>query len=240
MSKFAKWIGGGLGWALGGPIGALIGFGLGAAVDNLKFDPDSEVKQITTPGDFAVSLLVLSAAVMKSDGRVLKSELGYVKKVFINQFGENRTRIYLQTLRDILEKDFNLNEVCNQIKYSMDYDSRVQLIHYLFGLAISDDNVNALEVSVINEIGTRIGLVKEDIKSVQSMFYKDISSAYSVLEISQDATVTEIKKAYRNMAVKFHPDKVAHLGDEFQKAAKEKFQKVNEAYETLKREKGFN
>ncbi len=72
------------------------------------------------------------------------------------------------------------------------------------------------------------------------MFVKDINSAYKVLEISPEATDDEVKAAYRKMAVKYHPDKVAHLGDDIQHAAKEKFQHLSAAYEEIKKQRGMN
>lgn len=240
MAKYVKWIGGGIGWALGGVIGGLIGFALGSAVDNLKIQQDSTSVKRTQSGDFAASLLVLSAAVMKADGRILKSELDYVKSFFKQQFGEERTLEYMQSLRKILIKEFSTQEVCTQIRLYMDYSSRVQLLHYLFGIAKADLWVDQKERNVIFQIGKDLGINQIDFDSVQAMFFKKLDSAYKILEINETATAAEIKKAYRKMAVKFHPDKVAHLGGEFQKAAKEKFQKVSEAYESLKKEKGFN
>ena len=121
----------------------------------------------------------------------------------------------------------------------MDYSSRVQLLHYLFGIAKSDQHVDKLEVKTIFTIAMDMGVSSADFESVQAMFYKDSESAYKILEITPQATPEEIKKAYRAMAVKFHPDKVTHLGEEFQKAAHEKFQKVNDAYESLKKERSF-
>ena len=67
-----------------------------------------------------------------------------------------------------------------------------------------------------------------------------VSASYKILEISSKATDDEVKKAYRKMAVKYHPDKVASLGEEFQNAAKEKFQKVQQAYEEVKKSRGMN
>ncbi|MBT4339119.1 MAG: DnaJ domain-containing protein [Bacteroidetes bacterium] len=240
MAKYAKWIGGGVGWALGGVIGGLIGFALGSAVDGMKIQQDDKGDSQTRPGDFAASLLVLSAAVMKADGRILKSELEFVKSFFKKQFGESQTLEYMQTLRKILIQEFSTEEVCSQIRHYMDYSSRVQLLHYLFGIAKADQWVDQKERKVIQQIGKGLGINQIDFDSVQAMFYKDINSSYKILEVDEKATAEEIKKAYRKMAVKFHPDKVAHLGEEFQKAAKEKFQKVNEAYESLKKEKNFN
>jgi len=238
---FAKWIGGGLGWALGGPIGAIIGYVFGSAVDNMSATGQSSAPAgVTQPGDFAASLLILSAAVIRADNRVEKSELDYVRGFFTKQFGTVHAQQYMKALENILTRKFSTSEVCEQILFNMDYASRVQLLHYLFGIAKADNHVAKEEVKVIYTIGIDLGVSPEDIESVQAMFYKDTSSAYTVLEISANSTDDEVKKAYRKMAIKFHPDKVTHLGEEFHLDAKEKFQKVNEAYERIKKERGFN
>lgn len=236
MSKYGKWIGGGLGWAFGGPIGGIIGFMLGSAVDSYK----TVSRPQTHPGDFGYSLLVLSAAVMKADKKILRSELDYVKKFFQAQFGEEVTRESMKVLREIVKKDFSTREVCIQIKQNLDYSSRLQLLHYLFGIALADGHVDKSEFITIAAISNDLNVAGKDFESIKAMFYKDSESTFKILEIPLKATNEEIKKAYRKMAIKFHPDKLSHLGKEFQIAAKEKFQKVNEAYETLKKERGFN
>ena len=72
------------------------------------------------------------------------------------------------------------------------------------------------------------------------MFVKETDSAYKILEISPVATDDEVKKAYRQMAIKYHPDKVSTLGEDIQKAAKEKFQQLSNAYEQIKKQRGMN
>jgi len=240
MGKYAKWIGGGFGWALGGPIGAIIGFALGSALDNLKKEENLHNEPLTTRGDFAASLLILSAAVMKADNKVMRSELEFVKQFYVSQFGEYRAKNYINTLKSILEKDFSLDEVCTQIRSNMDYDSRIHLLHYLFGIAIADREIISTEVKTIDSISDYLGVAEDDFGSIKALFYKDPSAAYVLLGIEPDATIPEIKKAYREMAMKYHPDKVIHLGEDFQKAANERFQKINEAYETIQKEKGFS
>ena len=84
-----------------------------------------------------------------------------------------------------------------------------------------------------------MGISGKDFESIQAMFYKDTAAAYKILEISPDATNTEMKKAYRKMATKFHPDKVHHLGEEFQKMAEGKFKSLNDAYQQIKKERGI-
>jgi DnaJ like chaperone protein len=246
MAKIGKWIGSGLGWAFGGPIGALIGFAVGSALDNASGEKEdfnySSTKKRTyrsQPDDFGVSLLVLVAAVMKADGKILKSELEYVRKFFLKQFGSERTKEHLITLREVLKKDIPLQDVCLQIKTYTMHPARLQLLHLLFGVAAVDGEVHSSELKVISQISAYLGISQKDYNSIKAMFFKEVDGDYKILEITKSATNGEIKKAYRKMAVKYHPDKVVHMGEEFQKSAKEKFQRVQEAYENLKKNRGI-
>ncbi|MEA3448336.1 MAG: TerB family tellurite resistance protein [Bacteroidota bacterium] len=236
MAKYGKWLGGGLGFVLGGPIGALLGFAVGSFFDSSSV---SVTKYQTARGNFAASLIVLVAAVMKADNKVTKSELEYVKKFFTQTFGYEKAADAVLMLRDILKKDIPVEDVCAQIQRNMKYPERLQLIHFLFGVANADNQIAKNELFLIRKISTLLRIDERDFESIKSMFVKDTESAYKILEVDPNASASEIKKAYRKMAVKYHPDKVSHLGDDFQNFAKEKFQKVNQAYETLKNEKQF-
>lgn len=241
MARFGKWIGGGLGWALGGPIGALLGFVFGSLFDGLSSSIQIEGKRpATQQGDFSVSLLILSAAVMKADNKVLKSELNYVKQFLNAQFGVTQAQQMLNVLRDLLKQDYDLREVSMQIRTFMDYASRLQLLHYLFGIALADGHSHPDEIRMIDLISNYLGIKQNDLDSIKAMFIKDQESAYKILEISPETTDDEVKKAYRKMAAKYHPDKVAHLGPDVQKSAKEKFQKLNQAYTEIKKQRGMN
>lgn len=239
--KYTKWLAGGLGWAFGGPIGGILGFMLGSVFDNAEEITVQQGRRVGTSrsGDFAASLLILTAAVMKADNRILKSELDYVKTFFVRQFGEHYAKEQMLVLREILKQEIPLRNVCEQIKHHIDHPSRLQMLHYLFGISMSDGEVHPLEVKVIEQIANYLGISDADFGSLKAMFVKDTKSAYHILEIEPTATDEEVKKAYRKMAVKHHPDKVMHLGEEFQKAAKEKFQSVNEAFQQIKKKRGF-
>lgn len=240
MSKFGKWLGGGLGWALGGPIGGLIGFALGAVLDDSGTAVRvTNTKYSTQRGDFSASLIILVASVMKADGRVMKAELDYVKAFFVKHFGVEVTKEQMLLLREILEKEIPLYDVCNQIKHNMEYASRLQLIHFLFGVSMADGQVHDSEVKVIEQIASFLNINMADFNSLKAMFYADTDSDYKILEIHNSASDDEVKKAYKKMAVKFHPDKVSHLGEEYQQDAKEKFQKVQQAYENIKKQRGI-
>lgn len=242
--NYGKWVGGGLGWAFGGPIGGLVGFMFGSMFDSGK-NPGYQQHpyQEGTPtqsGDFSMSLLVLSAAVMKADGVVKKSELEYVKTFFNTNFGAEKSTQLMLVLRELLKKDINVQDVSSQISRFMDYSSRLQLLHYLFGIALADGNIDRSEVEMIHTIAGFLRISSSDYSSVKAMFVKDTDSAYKILEIEPTATDEEVKKAFKKMAIKYHPDKVSHLGEDVQKAAEEKFQKLNSAYNEVKKQRGMN
>lgn len=247
MKKFAKWIGGGLGWAVGGPIGAIIGFAVGSMVGNTPEGREGENNPVsngqryqTSQDDFSKSLLILSAAVMKADGKVLKSELNYVKAFFAKQFGETYTQDLMLILKEILKQDIPTKQVCEQIRYYMQHPMRLQLMHYLFGIANADGHVDSTEVDIIKRIAYDLGISTPDFESIQAMFYNDTKAAYTILEITPNASDDELKKAYRKMAIKYHPDKLESLGEAHKKAAKDKFIKVQQAYEAIKKERGLS
>lgn len=239
MSSWNKWLWGGLGWTIGGPIGGIIGFAIGA-ITEAPIKKRRGRPPATQPGDFGTILLILCASLMKADGKVLKSELDFVKKFIVNQFGSEYATERLKLLQQILKQNYDITPVCYQIKTHLDYASRLELLHLLYGLALSDSQFHDKEKDFIDTIASQIGIRSADQISIRAMFIKVKASSYKILEIAEDASIDEIKTAYRKMAKKYHPDKLHHLGPDFQKDALEKFKKVNEAYEVLKKQKGFN
>jgi DnaJ like chaperone protein len=249
--SFGKWIGGALGWAMGGPIGGIIGFAVGAMADDKSFtgvrqgqttqtqSNYTQYRRQTQSGDFASALLVLSAAVMKADNRLLKSELDFIREFYTKQFGSAAAAQHVGVLKELLQKDIPVREVCEQIRYYMEHPMRLQLLYYLFGIAKADGNVDKAEMQIIETIAQYLGLNSKDYESLKAMHYKDTESAYKILEIPTNATDDEIKKAYRKMAMKYHPDKVRGLGEQHEKSANEKFIKVQEAYEQIKKERNL-
>lgn len=252
MKGWAKWIGAFIGFSVFRFPGAILGFIIGGLFDRrgeVEWDEQftsrqrytgQQAYQQTATGDFAASLLVLTAAVMKADGKVLKSELEYVKAFYIQQFGEQKTAQQMRALRDLLKEPVNARTIGHQIRYQMQYASRLQLLHYLFGIAKADGNISQEEVSTIQQIVGFLGIGYADFESIKAMFVRQTGGDYKILEISPNASVDEIKTAYRKMAKKYHPDKVNHLGESVRKQAEEKFRMVQEAYENLKKSKGFS
>lgn len=242
MAKFGKWVGLGLGWAVGGPIGMVLGFTVGSIFDAGKEPGSAQAKSVrgkTLRGDYAASLLVLVAAVMKADGRVMKSELDYVRRYFVTRFGEETASEAVVMLRDILKQQIPLRDVTRQLSERLEYSYRLEMLHFLFGIASADGSVSESEDQVIGKIAGFMSITDSDLQSIRAMFVSHSDSAYKILEIEPTSTDDEVKKAYRNMAMKYHPDKVGHLGEDFKKVANEKFRKVQNAYDKIKQERGI-
>ena len=241
MPGWTRWLWGGLGWAMFGPVGGIMGYALGSMSENVQ-GFHSNYRSFsggvpTQAGDFGAVMLILFAAVMKADNELKKTELEFVKKFLIQQFNIKYAKNRMHLFREILKQDVPLKDVCLQIKTNMDHPSRLQMIHILFGLSQADGHVHPLEVKVIHTIAGYLGVSVKDFDSIQAMFYKDTTAAYKILEITSEASDSDVKKAYRKMAAKFHPDKVHHLGMEFQKMAEEKFKTLNNAYTQIKKER---
>ena len=239
MSFNKKLLWGGLGWVVAGPIGAILGYAYGS----MNSDPKNEnfgsssgrrYAPKTRHGDFVISVLVLLAKVMKADGKLLKSELHYVKNFLIQQFGVLQAKELMMVFKDILDQEYPLRDVCRQIQRSMDHPSRLELIHILYGLSAADGDVHEKEVQVIQAIANYLNINKNDYESIKATFAKDKGAPYRILEIDESANEEEVKKAFRKMANKYHPDKVSHLGKEMQDLAEEKFKAVNDAYQQIK------
>ncbi len=248
MGLFGKILAGGLGWTLGGPIGAIIGVTLASIFDtphktvNQTFDTSSSPRNTNRQAnDFQVALLVLIAAVMKADGRIVKGELSVVKRFLLQNYGEEGAREALQILKDLLNKDINVADVAMQCAAHLNYSVRLQLINMLIAVAAGDGNVDANEINVIRNIARYMRVSDADLSSLSAMFNTQTNPnwAYEVLELSPTCTDDEIKKAYRRMAMKYHPDKVNSLGEDVKQSATEKFRKVKDAYDHLKKERGF-
>ena len=124
----------------------------------------------------------------------------------------------------------------------MNGSSRLQLIQMRYAVADADGDIVAVEAEMIATIARLMGISYADFKSIKAMFNTNVNKnwAYEVLELSPNCSDEEIKKAYRRMAMKYHPDKVANMGEDIKQSATSKFRKINEAYEFIKKTRDIN
>jgi DnaJ like chaperone protein len=245
MASFTKWLGAGLGFTFGGPIGAAIGFAVGSFVDGFSeedtgLDGQKDLqKGNTQSGDFEMSLLVLASIIIKADGKVDQRELDFVRAQFLSMYGKERSNRAFKLFKGVMDKEISSRQICIQIRQNMPHASRLQLLHFLFGIAKSDHLVSEAEVEEIRKIAGYLYINVPDFESIKAMFYSSVDSAYKILGIEKSASESEVKTAYRKMVKKYHPDKLEDLGAEHLKGAKEKFQQIQDSYEKIKKEKQF-
>ncbi|MGP1377578.1 MAG: DnaJ domain-containing protein [Prevotella veroralis] len=202
---------------------------------------------------FLFSMLVLSSYIIKADGKIMHSEMEFVRQFLRQNFGEqavNQGQEILLKLFEVQkqqgEQEFRktIHQSCTEIKHYMDVSQRLQLLNYLVIIAKVDGYVSPEEIKALKEVARHLGLTAKDVDSMLNMESgaradSNIEDAYKVLGISPTATDDEVKAAYRKMALKHHPDRVATLGEDIRKAAEKKFQDINDAKERIFKARGL-
>lgn len=270
-----KWIGGILGFMSGGALGALAGVALGALFDygmkavNKDGEPEngygstSSGRQSFGSGSreqryyegqrnsFLFSLLVLASYIIKADGKVMHSEMEFVRKFLRANFGEVAVEQGNSILLRLFDEQKRLNatnpyafrnmirQSCEQIAMNLDYAQRLQLLNFLVMIARADGSLPNEEIVALRECVQYMRMDMADLDSMLNLQKDTLDDAYAVLGISPDATDDEVRKAYRNLALKHHPDRVATLGEDIRRAAEKKFQEINEAKEKIYKARGM-
>lgn len=199
---------------------------------------------------FLFSLLVLASYIMKADGRVMHSEMELVRTFLRRNFGEIAVQQGEEILLRLFERQKQMGEAafkntiresCAEIAQHMDYSQRLQLLNFLVLIAQADGAVPQSEIDALHFVAASLGISAEDLSSMLNLSSggNSLEAAYKVLGIDPSATDDEVKAAYRRMALKHHPDRVATLGDDVRKAAEKKFQEINAAKETIYKARGL-
>ena len=212
--------------------GAFMGFFIGSFLS-------PKVHKISSK-DFEINLLALASLVIKADGKVTQNELDFVRRYFISAYGKNRANEVFKIFnQNVKNKGISVSKISRLFNLALNYESRLQVIHFLFGIAKADGNISELEIKKLLEFSNLFKLSYADFLSIKAMFIQETDNAYKILELDKTATNDQIKKSYRELAKKHHPDKVQHLGDAYVKAAQDKFQQIQKAYQNIKNERGF-
>jgi DnaJ like chaperone protein len=200
---------------------------------------------------FIFSLLVLASYIIRADGRIMHSEMECVRQMLRQNFGEEGVSQGEEIIRRLFDEQKRMNaqnpyafknhirQSCSQIAANMDYSQRLQLLNFLVMIAQADGRVVTEEINALREVAANMGISMTDLESMLNLKGNTLDDAYKVLGISPDATDDEVKSAYRKMALKHHPDRVATLGEDVKKAAEKKFQEINEAKERIYKARGL-
>ncbi len=255
-----KWIGGFLGFITAGPLGALAGIALGALFDHGLDEVNRQGEAHSNEGQrnsFMFSLLVLSSYIINADGKIMHSEMELVRRFLRQNFGENAKSQGEEILLKLFEQQKRMGmqqyrtviqDSCQQIRFNMIYEQRLQLLNFLVMIAQADGIVVHEEIKALKEVAIYMGLTEEDVEQMlnlnsnsgyASSSQNSLDDAYKILGISPTASNEEVKAAYRKMALKHHPDKVSALGEDVRRAAEKKFQEINDAKDKIYKARGL-
>ena len=241
-----RWIAAIIGYSIFRFPGAIIGFLLGSLFEGMNSSSESrrsiftQSKQGVSPAEFELNLLSLASLVIKADGIVNQKELDFVRQYFVQAYGKEQANATFKVFNEeIKKKQLSAQKIATFLRNRMRYESRLQIIHFLFSVAKADGRISDPEVREINNITGFLGINHRDFESIKAMFFSNPDSAYKILEIEKTANPDQIKKAYRTMVKKYHPDKLQHMDEVYRNGAEEKFRKVQEAYEQIQKERGF-
>lgn len=265
MSWTGKLIGGGLGWAIFGPLGALIGGMIGNQFDRradggreVPFDyyaraggPRQDPRFVANPaGSFAAVLMALIAWVIRADGKVTGAEVRKAREFVTRTFPDNAADL-MDLLKELLDRRYDVGPICAQARAHLDTSERLELLQLLADVAMADGEGHSAELSAIAQIAAGLGVREEDLRRVLSGWShagagtaapgaaRAGASTYALLGLTAAASDEELKAAYREQAKKHHPDRVAHLGEEVRRHSEEKFKALQEAWAAIRRERGL-
>lgn len=225
--------------------GLVIGFIVGSVIDRM-FGGGVHVQTIinnrpqVSPADFELNLLSLCSIVIKADGTVNQNELQYVRNYFIATYGKDKANAIFRTFNEVVkDRLVSAPRICTFLNQRTRYEVRLQLLHFLFGIANADGSISDAELQKIREIAGFLRVYPRDFESIMAMFVKSTNNAYKILEIPPESSDSEVKSAYRKMVKKYHPDKVITDDTAIKKGAEEKFKQVQMAYEQIQQERGM-
>ena len=231
-----KWVAAAIGYSFLRFPGAILGFMVGGFFEHLTKN-SVQIRRSSyaiNTETFQLNLLALSALIIKADGKIEQRELDFVRSFFIGQYGKERADSIFRNFNTQIKKEAQrLDQLTQVFVQQTAYETRLQILHFLFGIANADGHVSNVELEKLSQIASGMRLRLPDFESIKAMFVKNTDNAYKILEIESNASQDDIKKAYRRMAKKYHPDKLRGQDPAMIKGAEEKFREVQKAYETL-------
>jgi DnaJ like chaperone protein len=189
--------------------------------------------------EFVELLIRVLCLCVQVDGRVDKRELIAIENIFRGQF--NYKPLQLTWVKDLinhsLKNPANLDETCKEIDQKFDHQSKLLLLQLVYHVVLSDEIVAKAEEAFIRTIIRHLNISEHEATSIRGHFIKesDVERDYAILGLTSTATLIEVKKAYKDLCKKYHPDRVQHLGEEFRKISEEKIKEINKSYDILKK-----
>ncbi len=219
-----------LGLMFAGPLGAIAGAYLGHSIGKGK-------EKLDARSVFQINLISILAYVVKVDGDIARVEIETVLKIFQTLgFAPQDMTMLSRAFEVALKQDIDLKNTCDNFQKHSGYEERLMFLRMVYMVVMADQKFHPKEKEAIAKIVDYLGIHDGDHMSIEAEFLKTADKYYEMLGLTRGATLSEVRKAYRDLARTHHPDRVSHLGEEYRKIAEEKFKEINEAHQMILQE----
>jgi DnaJ like chaperone protein len=207
-----------------------------------------ERSQTETHNTFVSLLINILVKIAQVDGKVTRDEVKIIRHFFQYNLRYSQNQLYWvkELIKEALVSATSLDSLLQEFRQKFAYEPRLILLELIYQVLYSNEAVSQAELQLAQNIGNYLGISSYDQRTISAKYKAGYSTAapaeevredkhYAILGLAKGASFSDIKAAYRKLSMQYHPDKVAHLGEEFKKVAEEKMKEINNAYEFLKR-----
>lgn len=235
MARYEKWLGASLGWVMtGNPLGGLLGFIAGSLIESGEKKSSSKITEGIS--EFEMNLIVLASHLIKIDGKISMHEINFLQNFLDSHFEEKHTTKRKEVIHHCLTKEYDLTIASEQIRMYTPHATHVQVIRFLFDLAMSDGELHEREEYFIFRLAGYINVNDVDFRKIKAEHLEAKISVYEILGVRKQMSFAEIRMVYRQLVLKYHPDRNTTLSEPEKKKLGIKFQQIQEAYEQVKKE----
>ena len=200
---------------------------------------------------FVWLLVHILVKIAQLDDHVSKDEVQTIQRFFQYNLHYNQTKMawVKNLIKEATESTETLESMLEEFKRTFAYEPRLILLELIYQIVYTKDPVPQNELEKARQIGIFLDISQYDLRTIEAKYTyhrqrqttearENDAHYYAVLGLEPGADMETIKKSYRQLSMKYHPDKVSHLGDEFKQVAEEKMKEINAAYDFFKRKTG--
>ena len=236
-------LGAGIGFMFGGPLGAVVGGALQHVMSKGAQAPSTGRATAHRQEQVFISCLVaILTKISMADGSMSEAERKTIHNFFSRglHYRGMELRFIDAMIAETQRVNPDLYEVCKVFDQFASKPQRLLILDLVYQVVVADHVVTKGEDEAIRQIIASLGIGKEEHEHIKSRYaLAKKRDHYATLGLTPTVDIKEIKRAYRQLAFQYHPDKVAHLGPELVAFSEKKFKSINYAYSAVRKERNF-
>jgi DnaJ like chaperone protein len=190
---------------------------------------------------FSRNLCTLFIELARCDGPVVREEIRTAREYFERdlQFDAAQLDIVRKQLKASMARPREVDAAARDCAEHLEPKDRLLVLSALYDVALADGGLQRSEQDCIRRIAVALGITEDDQRTMAQLHLGDGTAYFEALGLGPGATDQEVKTAFRRLAAEHHPDKASHLGARAQEAASRRFQDLRDAYDAIRKRRGF-